>query len=98
MTRALKGRFLVEVSGVSQIFTFATIDGIRGNENLLYLDVLLKNDDDALSPGTYITRSFTPDLSSADNFFQQCYASLKTHDDFNGAEEVGTPESEPERE
>lgn len=88
MIRGLKGAFLVDVSGVSQTFLFATIDGIRGDESLLSLDVVLKNDDDSLSPGTYITRSFTPELVSENNFFQQGYIYLKSLPEFSGAEDV----------
>ncbi|MFA9162212.1 hypothetical protein [Klebsiella quasipneumoniae] len=86
---SLKGRFFIETSGGTFVYTLAEIFNQGGTPENINLSVLFSEPQDSKAHPTAMRNyTFAPDMSSSDNLWVQGYAHLKTQTDFAGAEDV----------
>ncbi|HFM3541723.1 TPA: hypothetical protein ACG7AB_001417 [Escherichia coli] len=86
---SLKGRFFIETSGGTFVYTKAEIFNQGGMPENINLSVLFfEPESDQAHPTAMRNYTFTPDMNSAENLWVQGYSYLKTQTDFTGAEEI----------
>ena len=86
---SLKGRFFIETSGGTFVYTLAEIFNQGGTPENINLSVLFSEPQDSKAHPTAMRNyTFAPDIGSSDNLWVQGYAYLKTQTDFAGAEDA----------